>query len=324
MALDSQALETPSSSAGPAVLAFGGNALLPDPFRPEQQEERARELARAVLLLLRRSSGLVLVHGNGPQVGMILLRVEATKKKLPTEPLDTLVAETQGSIGILLARALRNAVVAEGSWAEVMTLLTQVIVDPNDPAFARPEKPIGPHYTDEQAQLLSRERSWFMMLEEDKGWRRAVASPRPLRVVEMPSIEAAARAGRVVIAGGGGGVPVIDQPGHGLRGIEAVVDKDRTASLLATSLAAGIFCILTGVPSVQKNFGKKNARRIDRLSVTEARELLARGEFPPGSMAPKIEAALEYVERTRREALITDTTNLNRALDGEEGTVLHI
>ena len=307
---------------GPAVLAFGGNALLPDPFRPEEQEAHARELARAVLLLLRESSGLVLVHGNGPQVGMILLRVEATEKRLPSEPLDMLVAETQGSIGILLARALRNAMVAEGSWAEVVTLLTQVQVDPDDPAFAQPSKPIGPRYNDEQAQLLSRQRRWFMTPDGERGWRRAVASPRPLRVVEMPSIEAAARAGRIVIAGGGGGVPVIDHPERGLFGVEAVIDKDRTAALFATSLAASRFVILTGVPHVEREHGTPRARRIERLSASEARESLEAGEFPPGSMGPKIEAVLEYVERTRREALITDAASLERALAGEEGTVV--
>jgi len=309
-------------SRGPAVLAFGGNALLPDPFRPEDQEERARELARAVLLLMQGSRGLVLVHGNGPQVGMILLRVEATEERLPGEPLDMLVAETQGSIGILLARALRNALVAEGSWTEVVTLLTQVIVDPEDPAFARPLKPIGPRYSDEKARLLARKRHWFLLPEGDASWRRAVASPRPLRVVEQSSIEAAARAGRIVIAGGGGGVPVIDHPEHGLQGVEAVVDKDRTASLIAQSLAASTFCILTGVPHVQLGFGTPAARRIERLTASEARGLLEAGEFPPGSMAPKIEAAIDYVERTQRSALITDAANLARALAGEEGTRL--
>jgi len=198
--------------------------------------------------------------------------------------------------------------------------MTQVVVDPDDPAFERPEKPIGPHYSEERARQLHRERGWYMVLEAGRGWRRAVPSPRPLRVVEMSSIAAAARAGRVVIAGGGGGVPVRDDGAAGLSGVEAVIDKDRTAALIATSLAAGTFCMLTGVPHVLSDFGSPDEQRIPRMTVDEARGRLKAGEFPPGSMGPKIEAAADYVERTRREALITDAAHLAPALEGDEGT----
>jgi carbamate kinase len=306
--------------SGPAVLAFGGNALLPDPFRPEGQEERADELARAVLLLLERSAGLVLVHGNGPQVGMILLRVEATRQRLPAEPLDMLVAETQGSVGYLLSRALHNAFRARGSRVEVTPILTQVVVNPDDPAFQEPSKPIGPFYSAARARLLHEERGWHMVEERGRGWRRVVPSPRPRSVVEMRTIAEAARDGRVVIAGGGGGIPVTDEGERGLRGVEAVIDKDRTAALLATSLGAEAFVVLTGVPHVSLDFGTPRARRVPELAVGRARDLLGQGQFPAGSMGPKIEAACEYAEASGRAALITDMAHLAAALATNEGT----
>ncbi|MCZ6597962.1 MAG: carbamate kinase [Planctomycetota bacterium] len=301
------------------ILAFGGNALLPDPFHPEGQEERARDLASAVLLLLARSRGLVLVHGNGPQVGMILLRVEATRERLPPEPLDVLVAETQGSIGYLLVRALGNALREHGSPLEVTSILTQVVVDPDDPAFDKPEKPIGPFYSERNAELLREKRGWHMTEVAGKGWRRVVASPRPQRVVEITSIAEAAEAGRVVVAGGGGGVPVRDDEGE-LSGMEAVIDKDRTSALLAITLRAESFVILTGVPHVSRAFGTPAEERVAELSMAEARALLEAAEFPPGSMGPKIEAACDYAEATGHHALITDTPSLAAALEGRAGT----
>jgi len=304
---------------GPAVLAFGGNALLPDPFQPEEQEERARELARAVLFLLQRAQGLVLVHGNGPQVGMILLRVEATRGRLPAEPLDMLVAETQGSVGYLLSRALRNALHDIGSKQAVSSLLTQVVVDPADPAFADPSKPVGPAYTEEVARELRSEKGWAMVEEAKRGWRRVVPSPRPLRVVEMSSIVAAARAGRVVIAGGGGGIPVREDRGR-LEGVEAVVDKDRTSSLIARSIEAEFFVLLTGVPHISRGFGTPDEAPIHELSVADAREMISAGVFPRGSMRPKVESACDYVEASQRPALITDSASLEAAFEREEGT----
>jgi carbamate kinase len=305
---------------GPAVLAFGGNALLPDPFHPEDSEERARDLARSVLLFLEGASGVVLVHGNGPQVGTILLRVEATRDRLPPEPLDVLVAETQGSIGVLLARALHNAVREEGVEASVTAVLTQVVVDPADPAFGTPTKPVGPYYGPDEAERARIELGWQFDDTDGRGRRRLVPSPRPLAIVELGAIGASARAGAVVIAGGGGGVPVRRDADGRIAGVEAVVDKDRTAALLATSLDASRFVILTGVPHVARGFGTPAEERLDRLTVAEARELLARGEFPAGSMGPKVEAACDYAETAGRAALITSTTSLIAALDGRAGT----
>lgn len=310
-----------ADSQAPIVIAFGGNALLPDPFHPEEQEERAADLARALLLFEPEQRGLVLVHGNGPQVGMILLRAEATLGQLPREPLDVLVAETQGSIGFLLTSALRNAFADAGVDVEVAAVLTQVLVDASDPRFERPTKPIGPFYAPDVAHSLMERRGWSMV-EVDGRWRRVVASPIPREIVELSSIREAARPGRVVVAGGGGGVPVRrDARGH-LHGVEAVLDKDRTSALLAIELDAAQFVVLTGVPHVARNFGQPAQRRIERLTVAEARAAVAAGEFPAGSMRPKIEAAASYAERCRRPALITDAANLSRALAGHEGTLV--
>ncbi len=302
-----------------AVLAFGGNALLPDPFHPEEQEERAAELASAVLLLLEKHHGIVLVHGNGPQVGMILLRVEATRDRYPSEPLDVLVAETQGSVGILLSRALHNALRGQGSDVEVTSILTQVVVDPQDPAFSRPDKPVGPSYPALEARYLRDERGWTMVEDRSGRWRRVVPSPRPEQVIEFKAIRAAAQAGQVVIAGGGGGVPVC-RTGTGLAGVEAVIDKDRTSAHLACQIEAQSYILLTGMPHVLRGFGTPRAEILERLSVKGARKLADEGEFPPGSMGPKIEAACSYVEKTGHKALITDAASLGAALAGEAGT----
>lgn len=303
----------------PVVLAFGGNVLAPDPAETDEQEARAAEMAEALLRLLPDDAGMVLVHGNGPQVGMILLRVEATRDQLPSEPLDVMVAETQGSIGYLLSRSLRNAVAERRAPVEVATVMTQVVVDPEDPAFAEPSKPIGPFYPDEQEQVL-REKGWDIVRVPSKGWRRVVPSPLPRQVVELHSVADAVRHGHVVIAGGGGGVPVVRDAAGRLRGVEAVIDKDRTAALLAVSLEAGAFVILTGVPHVSRAFGTPEEEPLHRLDVATSRRLLEAGEFPPGSMGPKVEAAIEYAATVGRPALITDVTHLEAALDGTEGT----
>jgi carbamate kinase len=307
-------------SEAPYVLAFGGNALLPDPFHPEGQEARARELAQAVLLLLDRSPGLVLVPGNGPQVGMILLRVEATRERLPAETLDVLVAETQGSIGVLLARVLQNALRAHGSDVPVLAVLTQTVVDPADPAFGAPSKPVGPTYAADEAEHLRSRLGWAMVETGAGTLRRVVPSPRPLDVVELPSIAAAARAGHVVIAGGGGGVPVQRSADGTLSGLEAVIDKDRTAELIATHVGAPELVVLTGVPRVSVGFGTPEQRELDTISVARARELLAAGEFPRGSMGPKVEAVCRFVTNTGRPGLVTDAEHLGQALEGRAGT----
>jgi carbamate kinase len=303
----------------PVVLAFGGNALLPNSFSPDAQQERADAFARALQLLLPARAGMALVHGNGPQVGRILLRIEATKDRIPPETLDILVAETQGSIGYLLAKALRNRIFQR----EIAALLTQVRVDPKDPGFDNPSKPVGPFYSDQDAFKLRSELGWRMAEAPGRGWRRLVPSPRPLEIVEMNIIRDAVGRGQVVIAGGGGGIPVVRMENGWLEGIEAVVDKDLLAGLLGVSLDASLFVILTDVMAVFEEFGTPRQRPISGLSVREAARLLGRGDFPPGSMGPKVEAAASYVRETGRRALITDLEHLAEALEGRAGTWIY-
>jgi carbamate kinase len=299
------------------VLAFGGNALLPDAMSADSQAERADAFARALGALLPERSGIALVHGNGPQVGRILLRIEATKDKIPPESLDILVAETQGSIGYILSKALRNRIPKR----EIAAILTQVRVDPADPGFESPTKPVGPFYTDQAAAELQREQGWRMAMVPGKGWRRLVPSPRPQEIVEMNIISAAVECGQVVIAGGGGGIPVVKE--DRLSGVEAVIDKDLTAGLMAVLLRARKFVILTDVMAVFEGFGTPREKQISSISAREADELMERGEFPAGSMGPKVEAAVTYVRKTGHCALITDLDHLPRALEGRGGTWIH-
>lgn len=304
---------TTESTTRPAVLAFGGNALLPDPRNPDAQEENARAFAEGLKLLLPKDSGMAVVHGNGPQVGMIMLRIEATRDRIPPESLDVLVAETQGSMGYLLTRALRSSFLER----EVAAVLTQVTVDPEDPGFKDPSKPIGPFYSEDEAERLKQ--SWKMAKIPGKGWRRTVASPMPKEIVEIHTIADAVSHGHVIIAGGGGGIPVF-QRGKLLQGMEAVIDKDFTASLLAVALQADRFVILTDVPHVSLGFNTASERTIQSMSADEAKRLLDLGEFPPGSMGPKVEASLLYARATGRRALITDLDHLAAALEGQDGT----
>ncbi len=289
--------------------------MLPDPQNPRAQEEMACAFAKGLKLLLPKDAGMAIVHGNGPQVGMILLRIEATRDRIPPESLDILVAETQGSIGYLLTRALRSSFPER----EIAAVLTQVAVDPEDRGFIDPKKPIGPFYSADETERLHLTRGWMIAEIAGKGWRRVVASPRPKEIIEIHTIADAVSHGHVVIAGGGGGIPVL-RKGKILQGVEAVIDKDFTAGLLAVALQAGRFVILTDVPHVSLDFGKASEKAIRSMSADEAESLLEAGEFPPGSMGPKVEASLLYARATGRRALITDLDHLTEALEEQEGT----
>jgi carbamate kinase len=280
----------------------------------------ARSFAQAVSRLLPAREGMVLVHGNGPQVGMILLRIEATKQRLPPESLDVLVAETQGSIGYLLCRALRNRI----GGREIAAVLTQVLVDAKDPGFANPSKPVGPFYSEDEARELRGKQGWRMAEAPGRGWRRVVASPRPLAIVELHTIADAVGHGHLVIAGGGGGIPVVRTGENFLQGVEAVIDKDLTAALLAILLGAERFVILTDVSHVSTGFSTISEKRIARMNLAQARRHLAGGEFGAGSMEPKVEAAVAYVEDTGRPALITNAERLEEALRGRAGTWIEV
>ncbi len=300
---------------GPTVLAFGGNALLPDPRNPEAQEKMALSFSRALKLLLPKRAGIALVHGNGPQVGMILLRIDATRDRIPPESLDILVAETQGSIGYLLTRILRNSFPER----EIAAVLTQVRVNAKDQDFQNPTKPIGPIYSADEAKSLQRLSGWKMVEVLGKGWRRVVPSPRPKEIIEIHTIADAISHGHVIIAGGGGGIPVISRNMQ-LLGVEAVIDKDLTASMLAISLQAERFVILTDVPNVSLGSATPSEKPIRKMNAREAQRFLEEGEFPSGSMGPKVEASILYATATGRSALITDIDHLDGALKGEDGT----
>jgi carbamate kinase len=310
-------MTTPWTGPGPLVIGFGGNALLPDASDPAAATRHAEAFASAVRSVAPDDAGIVLVHGNGPQVGAGLLRAEAAAREVTPSTLDELVAETQGSIGYLLARSLDNALPG----VEVSTVITQVVVDPRHPAMLSPTKPVGPFYDHATGTDLATERGWDMVEVPGRGLRRVVASPPPEDVVEIGVIAAAAAPGRIVIAGGGGGIPVTRREGR-LEGVEAVIDKDRTASLIARRLEARGLLILTDAGHVAIGWGTPDQERIPLMAVRRARELLDAGEFPPGSMGPKVEASADFAETTGRPAMITSVAVLGAALVGDDGTII--
>src|SRR5262252_11122292 len=285
-----------------AVVAFGGNALL----RPEddgstgQQLERAREAVRMLVPILGKGYELIVVHGNGPQVGNILIQAEEAAEKVPPQPLDFCVAQTEGSMGFLLELAFDNELPRAGFRKQVVTIMTQVEVDAADPAFLKPSKPIGPFLSKEKAALMQRTAGWTIVEDAGRGWRKVVASPKPREVRGVEVAAALINRGHIVIAAGGGGIPVVVSDDGQVRGVEAVIDKDYAASMLAASLSANLFIILTGVERVSRDFGKPTEAPLPSLSVAAARALLAEGQFPAGSMGPKIDAAIRYVEADRR------------------------
>jgi len=306
-----------------AVVAFGGNALIRKNQEGTQWEqlENAQQTARSLIPILRDGYGLVLVHGNGPQVGNILIQVEEAVTKVPPLSLDVCVAMSEGSIGYMLEVALLNELRRlRPARRGIVTIITEVVVDQADPGFRRPTKPIGPFYPRFRAEELMRKQGWTMVEDAGRGWRKVVPSPRPLEVVQREEIRQTAASGAIVIAGGGGGVPVYRSKEGDLRGVEAVIDKDYTASLIAADLRADLFVILTGVDQVSVNFGKPDQKSIRSMDVREACAWQAGGQFPEGSMGPKIRAAVEFVEKTGREVLITSSTRLVEAVRGKAGT----
>lgn len=305
-----------------AVVAFGGNALLQPGDRGTQEEQigRAKQAARWLAEIVRDGWKLVIVHGNGPQVGNILIQSEEASTKIPPQSLDVAVAQTEGSIGFILQQAMRNRLEFLGLPSEVATLLTEVEVDAADPAFRRPTKPIGPFFTRYRAEALSRDFGWTVREDSGRGWRKVVPSPRPLRILNTTALRALVDTCAVTIAGGGGGIPVVRGRDQQWRGIEAVIDKDFASALIGAELDARLFIVLTGVDRVAVDFGKPTQRFLDRMTFSEARQYMEEGQFPAGSMGPKIEASLQFVESSGQEVLITDVDHLREALAGNAGT----
>lgn len=307
-----------------AVVAFGGNALLRPEDRGTQEEQiaRAKQAARWLAEIVRHGYKLIVVHGNGPQVGNILIQAEEASTKIPPQSLDVAVAQTEGSIGFMLQQAIRNRLESIGLKGDVATVLTEVEVDVNDVAFKRPTKPIGPFFTRYRAEALERDLGWTMREDSGRGWRHVVPSPRPLHILNVNTIARMIDTASVVMAAGGGGIPVVRGRDGQWRGIEAVIDKDFASALLAKELSADIFIILTGVAKVAIDFGKPTETQLDRMTIAEAEKHLAAGQFPVGSMGPKIEAAIQFVRAGGREVLITDVEHVREAISGNDGTVV--
>jgi carbamate kinase len=263
---------------------------------------------------------VVLTHGNGPQVGFILRRSGIAKGMVPEVPVDYADADTQGAIGYMFQRALYNEFQRRKLKRKVVAVVTQVLVDPGDPAFRNPTKPIGAHMTEDVAKSLANDLGWIVQEDAGRGWRRVVASPRPQRIIERDIIEALIDLGCIVIACGGGGIPVLRDAQGDLQGLEAVIDKDFASSLLARDLGAELFVVSTGVEKVAVDFGKPTQRWLERITLAEARKYLAEGQFPKGSMGPKIEAIISFLQGGGTRALITNPPNLGRALSGATGT----
>ena len=307
-----------------AVIAFGGNALLrpQDHGTQEEQFTLAWKATRWLIEIIHRGFELVIVHGNGPQVGNIMIQVEEAITKIPPQSLDACVAQTEGSMGFMLQNQLRNRLNEEQLTKEVVTVLTEVEVARDDPAFENPTKPVGPYFTAYRANVLMQEQGWQMVEDAGRGWRKVVASPPPKRILDVGVVRRLVENGAVVVAAGGGGIPVYQDVGGYFRGVEAVIDKDYTAALLAVELDADLFIILTQVPQVAENFGRPNQRWLDVVPVAKAREMLEHNQFPPGSMGPKIRSAIQFVETRGKEVLITDAEHLKDALARKSGTYI--
>ena len=303
------------------VFAFGGNAITREDQQGffEEQLENIEKSCGQVLELARMGYRMVITHGNGPQVGSLLIKNDLAKDHVPSMPLYVCVANTQGSIGYAIQQTLQWMLKEAGINREVASIITQVEVDVDDVGFANPTKPIGPFFSESRAQEMMTKEGYAMREDSGRGWRRVVASPQPRGIVEKNVIKALADAGVIVVAVGGGGVPVIAH-GKGFQGIEAVIDKDRASQRLASDMGADYLIMLTGVPKVYLDFKKPSQRALDRLTVSEAKEFMKRGHFPGGSMGPKIEASINFVEQGRGTAIITDFESMASALRGENGT----
>ena len=305
------------------IVAIGGNAIVPagDPGDAAGMRRRLDATAERLVDLVAAGHELIVTHGNGPQVGNILLQNEEGRSRVPAMPLDVCVAESQAQIGYMLQQALANAFAARRIKRDVACVVTQVVVDPDDPAFANPTKPIGPYYTREDELIVKRAKGWKLAFDPRGGYRRVVPSPQPIEIVEAALIAklAGAAGGRVVIAAGGGGIPVV-RKGDRLVGVEAVIDKDLASAVLARAIGAKVLVIATDVPHVVLGHGTREERPLGRLLVKEAKAHLAAGQFPPGSMGPKIQAAIDFLEAGGHRVVVADLEHLVLAVDGKAGT----
>lgn len=306
------------------VVALGGNAILSSDPSAKAQQEALSETAKHLVKLIKNGDGLIITHGNGPQVGNLLLQqLAADSEKNPAFPLDSLVAMTEGSIGYWLQNALQNALLEEGIKKDVASVVTQVLVDKQDPAFENLTKPIGPFYTEEEAKAEAEKTGATFKEDSGRGWRKVVASPKPVGIKEINTIRALIDNGQIVVAAGGGGIPVVQEEDGRLSGVEAVIDKDFASERLAELVEADLFIVLTGVDYVFVNYNKPNQEKLEHVSVEQLEEYIQQNQFAPGSMLPKVEAAIDFVNSSPHgKAVITSLENLEALVESESGTII--
>ncbi len=305
------------------VVAMGGHAFMQagESGTHEDHVRNGRRICSQLMTLVERGYNVVVTHGNGPQVGNLLRQTELTREQVSPMPLDVLVAQTEGSLGYYLQQALLNELRARDIRRYVVTVVTQVIVDGDDPAFDNPAKPVGPFLTQQEAESRRDDYGWVIREEVGRGWRRVVPSPHPVKVIQRHMVREAARAGHIVIACGGGGIPVVKSgERNDYVGVEGVIDKDLTSAVLATDVGADLLIILTAVDGVYLNFGQKNELALGAVTLAECKRYIDDGHFPPGSMGPKVEAIHGFLTRGGRRGLITSADRLQDALDGSAGT----
>lgn len=304
-----------------AVVALGGNAIGKTGKEDiHEQFANTRKSLTGIVELIKGGYNLAITHGNGPQVGNALLRVERTMDTIPPLPLGVIVADTEGGMGYMIGQSLQNKLLREGIPRKVVAIVTQVVVDRNDPSIKNPTKPIGPFYTREQAERLAREYRWMVREDSGRGYRRVVPSPIPRGIVEKEILKSLVESGTIVIAAGGGGAPVYLEEDGTFEGVDAVVDKDRASAVLAKDIGAEILVILTTVDKVFLNYQKPDAHPLSWISLVEAKRYLAEGHFPSGSMGPKIEAAIQFLESGGKQVIITSLGLISEALEGKAGT----
>ncbi len=306
-----------------AVVALGGNAIIQKGEKGTITEQFAntRKSMRPVVELLKLGYNFILTHGNGPQVGNIMLQNELAKHEVPEIPLGVADAMTEASMGYMIEQCLQNDMIKSGIWRNVLTIPCQVIVDVNDPAMDNPTKPIGPFYTEEQAAELVKEKGWIVKDDAKRGHRRYVASPYPIDIVEKDAINTLLKQGYLLITGGGGGIPVYYESDGTIEGVDCVIDKDLASMKIALAVGANLLIIITGVPAVTINFSTPDEKKLSRITLAQARHYYQDGQFPPGSMGPKMMAAIEFIQANpKNEVIITDVDNLVDAVDGNAGT----
>ena len=305
------------------VIALGGNAIIREGEKGtiKEQYHNIQESCNYIVGLVEEGYKVIITHGNGPQIGNILIQNELGKDVVPTAPLDVCVAETQGQLGYMIKQTLINTLRAKGIDRPVISLLAQIVVDDQDPAFQNPTKPIGPFYSKEEAEELVRTKGYQVVEDSGRGYRRVVPSPQPIDIIEKETIKKLVEDGNIVITVGGGGISISEKDGI-LTGVEAVVDKDYASALLANQIGAKHYVILTGVPQVALNFTKPNQEFLPSLSIEEARKYDQEGHFPPGSMGPKVGAAIKYLEQGGETMIITSMDLLQDAMEGKAGTFI--